>query len=170
MSDSKIALISASAGLVGVIAGAIITGMSSWKLASIQVEQERMRISAATALAVRSELSQKVSTFVSKDQAFFEQIRAEEPSRQNVKREAEKLSLEAVKLLPYLDGDLFVACQTMASAAYKIAIYAGTESFNSAKDDYIKSQKDFWILYLKLKRKLEVDAQVDLLSIQTMKR
>ncbi|VXC94809.1 hypothetical protein PSEUDO8Z_60046 [Pseudomonas sp. 8Z] len=166
MSDFRAALVSATAGLVGVVAGAVISGVSSWKLAAVQVEQERIRVSASTALALRAELSQKVSNFSGIYQVFIDKVRTEKTSLSDLNKEAERLGEEASKLLPYLDGDLFIACQSLADSAFKLSRAETIGDLSSAQAGLIKSEKEFWILYLRLKRKLEADAHIDIMSTQ----
>lgn len=168
MSDGRAATIGALCGFVGVIMGALVAGVAAYKVAEVQLKQAEMSTRAASALNMRATLSEKASAFFAANEQFLYEVMSDETSKAAILAAAKSISTESSKLLPYLDGDLFVACGNInlsVQALVKVG-EVGAVDRKSALDKYDDSYQKFLKLYLRLRRELERNAQVNVVDSQ----
>lgn len=165
MSDTKAALISAFSGLLGVVAGAGVTAYTTLELANLQLAQSKLATAAESALSIRTTLAEKASAFFLANQNFLDEFRAEKIDLEKLRVASKEISDARSGLTPYLDADLLIACDQMADSVHTMLRGATADSEDALKQ-YQDSYKEFMKLYLRLRRDLEKQAQLDLLKSQ----
>jgi hypothetical protein len=167
MSEVKAAaMIGALSGLVGVLAGAGISGYATYKVAQLQLQQTQMSTAATSALSVRATLAEKASEFFMANQLFLQELQAEKPSIQKVSDAVDALDKARGSLSPFLDADLLTACGDVADSARLIARMDTLQEGEHALERYKEAYQSFTLLYLRLRRSLEKSSQLDVTRSQ----
>lgn len=163
--ESKAA--SALSGAFGVLVGAVVTGWFSYQVANIQLKQAIMTTAAESALSVRNTLAEKAAALFLANESFLRAIRERPLNISMVEDSITELDKARSNLAPYLDADLLLACEGMAENA-RLMFSDGLKEEEVEKyvDAYRQSFDRFTILYLRLRRDLEKNAQLDVLSSQ----
>jgi hypothetical protein len=168
MSDRSVALIAASSALLGAIAGAAVAAFGAIKVAEVQLQQAMINTQATSALSMRTTLAEKSALFFSANEDFLLLVSNTDATPDAITSSANKVSSAASQLYPYLDGDLLNAGRDISNSVSTLVRRGevGLPARQKAADDYRAAYKSFQTLYLRLKRKLEKSALVDVVDVQ----
>ena len=165
MSDKSTALISAMSGLLGVLAGAVIAVFGTVKVAEMQLAQAALTTRASSALSMRSVLAEKAAPFFVANEEFQGSLGEKNPQPKKIIAAANKARSAISQLYPYVDADLLAACYGVSIGLARFSS-AGEIDRQGAFHDYADAYKKFQLLYLRLRRELEKNAQVEVISSQ----